>query len=52
MGDTFNFEWSRTSCFNERTLASRSDTNSLLRQSTIGGQLRIVSIDKRFDTAA
>jgi hypothetical protein len=52
MRGTFNFEWSRTSCFNKCTLASLNNTNSLLGESTIGGQRRIVGVDKRFDTAS
>jgi len=51
-GDIFRFERSRTTRFNERTLASFSNPNPPLGQTTIVDKRRVVSINEGFNTAS
>jgi hypothetical protein len=51
-GDIFRFERSRTTRFNERTLASFSNPNPPLGQTTIVDKRRVVSINEGFNTGS
>ena len=51
-GDIFRFERSRTTRFNERTLASFSNPDPPFGQPAIGSKVRVVSINEGFDAAS